>query len=667
MARIPTTQRQYYNTQTKVNTLGAIAGSLLPAVQDYQRLRLNQEKIKIDTNATKARVEMDNIVNQWRLDNQADPDNEEAKMSLQQNLQSVLDKYGNQIAPLAKMDWDVTANKMLSGYQAANNDWAFTQRAENTKLNVAENINLNLDMAYRDGLNGNLLGGFANLDNSYKQLMTYAAPNLGEQGAKDLLSDYKSQYTTSFVNGLIESNPDAALEFLNDEGNQKALNSDRKLGALRQLAQKGVKTAQQKKIEQFKRDKTENYINFLENPTLDNLEYYVSNFEPEMSDEKYELLVEHVKSLNPQAVTDTPDEYILTMQSVANMPTTTPEEQQEYLDKTADAIDSLYKANKKGKIAQKDMEGSKQILVKMMKDPNLREQVKNMPTGKEFNQIISNVDVPLPDVPQIEDAVEVVNNGFVLKEEPPKGRITSREGLKRKVKTKKVEEEQPSEPIVYTSDAEAQSAIAELKDMPVDTEEQKIEFLRQVQTVYSGIYLGINSSDLDEKDLFNELSETTADKLFPQLEDLPQAGILDTAKESWREYTNTSVDLEDAHKKRDGFWSRFVDQFYPIKAVAENVGRSIGVWGTAWKKKKAIEQIKKETAHQMIGYMINGDYDAAQNAYKNGVKKAIRVQYPDVPDLQRDDLEPGKSLVTINGIPYKFMGYTADDILVEMQ
>ena len=49
MARIPTTQRDYYNTQTKVNTLGAVAGSLLPAAQDYQRLRLNQEKIKIDT------------------------------------------------------------------------------------------------------------------------------------------------------------------------------------------------------------------------------------------------------------------------------------------------------------------------------------------------------------------------------------------------------------------------------------------------------------------------------------------------------------------------------------------------------------------------------------------------------------------------------------------
>ena len=175
------------------------------------------------------------------------------------------------------MDWDVTANEMMSGYQMAHNDWAFTQRAENTKLNVAENINLNLDMAYRDGLNGNVLGGYANLDNSYRQLMTYAMPNLGEQGARELLTDYKSEYTTSFVSGLIERDPQAAIDFLSDEGNQKVLNSDRKLGALRQLAQKGVKTVQQKKIEQFKRDKTESYINFLENPTFDNLEYYEFN------------------------------------------------------------------------------------------------------------------------------------------------------------------------------------------------------------------------------------------------------------------------------------------------------------------------------------------------------------------------------------------------------
>ena len=85
------------------------------------------------------------------------------------------------------------------------------------------------------------------------------------------------------------------------------------------------------------------------------------------------------------------------------------------------------------------------------------------------------------------------------------------------------------------------------------------------------------------------------------------------------------------------------------------------------KKRAMIEQIERETMHQMLGYMVNGDYQGAQAVYTDGIKKAIRAQYPDVPDLQRDDLEAGKSLITINGLPYKFMGYTSDNILVEVQ
>ena len=100
---------------------------------------------------------------------------------------------------------------------------------------------------------------------------------------------------------------------------------------------------------------------------------------------------------------------------------------------------------------------------------------------------------------------------------------------------------------------------------------------------------------------------------------------------------------------------------------AGNIKRSIGVWGTAMKKRAMIEQIERETMHQMLGYMVNGDYQGAQAVYTDGIKKAIRAQYPDVPDLQRDDLEAGKSLITINGLPYKFMGYTSDNILVEVQ
>lgn len=678
MARIPTTQRDYYNTQTKVNTLGAVAGSLLPAAQDYQRLRLNQEQIKIDTNATKARMEMDGIVNQWRLNNQADPDNEEAKMSLQQNLQSVLDKYGSQIAPIAKMDWDVTANEMMSGYQMAHNDWAFTQRAENTKLNVAENINLNLDMAYRDGLNGNVLGGYANLDNSYRQLMTYAMPNLGEQGARELLTDYKSDYTTSFVSGLIERDPQAAIDFLSDEGNQKALNNDRKFGALRSLAQKGMKTAQELRIQQFNRDKKENYISFLENPTLDNLDYYVTTYEPEMSDTKYKTLATFAEKMNPKAKTKTLTLYDVQMRELGFQNTDTPEGQQELLDKGASIMEKAIEDNKAGKLSANDAALIKKAVVSIIKNPEIKNQAKDMLSGEDFIRIANKAGVSvlqLPQaLPQITDSVAVVDNTFVPAEKP---RITSVDQLTRKVKFTEEElearEASEPEPVIYESEREAEEAIEALKNMPLDTEEQKTAFLEQAQIIYAGIVLGEQKGFHEEgKDLTSDLSEVVGERIFSSLDNMPQSGYWEGFKQSVKDTYESLQAPDDLKKKRaemiesaDGA-GLLLSGFWEVWKGATGAWNSLKSLHKTFQIKNKIDEIQQNAGRQTMVALMKGDKELADKIKKDAREQAIRVQYYDIPDLQNKDLKEG-DLVTINGVPYRFAGYTSEDIMLEAQ
>ena len=214
MVRIPTTERRFTNTVSKVNTLGAYASALKPAAEEYKQTLLDQQKIKIDTNLTKARIELDNLNNQYRLDNQGKPDNPEAKLKLQQDMRNVLNKYGADIDPIAKLDWKRSANKLTSGYEIANNDWAFKQRAENAKLDVAENINANLSLAKSAGMRGDIGSAVADYANSYNQLYSYAAKNMGETDARLLLADYEEQYMQSYINGLASVNPQAALEAL---------------------------------------------------------------------------------------------------------------------------------------------------------------------------------------------------------------------------------------------------------------------------------------------------------------------------------------------------------------------------------------------------------------------------------------------------------------------
>lgn len=241
MVRIPTTERQFYNTVKKVNTLGAYAAALLPAAQEYKQTLLDQQKVKIDTNLTKARIELDNLNNQYRLDNQGNPDNPDAKLKLQQDMRNVLNRFGAEIDPIAKLDWERSANKLVSGFDISNNDWAFKQRAENAKVDVAENINANLSLARSAGMRGDIGSAVADYANSYNQLYSYAAKNMGETDARKLLVDYEEQFMQSYINGLAEVNPQAALEALKQPEIAASLKSDGAQDMMMKIVNKQIK------------------------------------------------------------------------------------------------------------------------------------------------------------------------------------------------------------------------------------------------------------------------------------------------------------------------------------------------------------------------------------------------------------------------------------------
>lgn len=241
MVRIPTTERQFYNTVRKVNTLAATANALMPAAQQYKQTLLDQQKIKIDTNLTKARIDLDKLNNQYRLDNQGSPDNPKAKLKLQQDMRKILSDYGAGIDPIAKMDWERSANKLASGYEIANNDWAFKQRAENAKLDVAENVNANLSLARSAGMRGDIGSAVADYANSYNQLFGYAVKNMGETEARKLLTDYEEQYMQSYINGLAEVNPQAALEALKQPEIAASLKSDGAQDMMMKIVNKQIK------------------------------------------------------------------------------------------------------------------------------------------------------------------------------------------------------------------------------------------------------------------------------------------------------------------------------------------------------------------------------------------------------------------------------------------
>jgi hypothetical protein len=227
MVTIPTEKRKYYDEVSKTNTLGTYAGALLPAAQQYQEVVKQQQEIKIDSSMTDARLQMDKITNDWREANKDNPNNPEAMKELQANYNQVFSVLRNDIDPLYRQNFDLEANKLKGGYDINNQAWALKQNQENVKYHIRNSINNYLELARNYGSADN--GDMATVDfeQSYDKLLDYAAKNLGTEQAAYLLNNYEEKFAKAYINGLSESNPQKAIEVLqNDKKIQKMLGGD---------------------------------------------------------------------------------------------------------------------------------------------------------------------------------------------------------------------------------------------------------------------------------------------------------------------------------------------------------------------------------------------------------------------------------------------------------
>lgn len=224
--KIPTTERKYYDTGKKLNTLGAYAGALLPAAQSLQEMVKEQQEIKMDSLGVEARMKMNDVTNEWRLQNQSNPNDPAALKDLQSQYDSILGEYRGQIDPMYRSQWDIRGNKLKGAFDVENQNWGFRQRQENAKNDIANSVDNFYKLAYSYGQSGDINKALADFGVSYERLLDYGAKNLGTEDAATLLKDYQSEYAKNYIAGLAETNPQAALNALKDERIKDALGAD---------------------------------------------------------------------------------------------------------------------------------------------------------------------------------------------------------------------------------------------------------------------------------------------------------------------------------------------------------------------------------------------------------------------------------------------------------
>lgn len=607
MVQIPTTQRQFHNTTTKANSLALYADALKPAVQNANKIFMQQQKIKIDTRATQARIEADEYVNNMRLQYQGNPDSPEFKQAISGGLHDIFERYGQDIDPMAKGEWNLTANKMTGAYDLSNNEWIIKQRADNAKVDIADKMAIDFDLAYKHGSNGNVAAGKADLEDSYGKLFEYAKSNMGETEAKKLLKDYQRKYTLNYLNGLMNSNPAAAQQMLNDKKTQEVIGSERAVKTLKKISADSATKQMKKYITQKETERKFAYekLKELENPTIADLEAYKDNFEPDMTDAKYDRLLKMINERNPDADTDV-DVDIETAKELKELSagkSVTLDDLNDFLSGVNDFSDKVHTKNKEGKLSLEQADNYKKLALDMAQNEDLKEAINSMPDFDNFKKVMPNT----------------TNIGLFKEVGPEKDIFENISGSYENYMTQR---------------SNYKAAENEIDDFMKKAKNAKtVE--EQEEVLQEATRLG----------LFADLNAKTGWMLPEHAEDIV-SGAEDAIKDE--------VFMKNFNKiPHLSYWENFVK--HGLANVVDN-----------YYLQKDVERIAKQTSGEYIKLMSKGDYEGASNAYKEGMEKAIRLKYGKYIPVGTK-LEAGKTILNIDGKICKFMGFGATDICVEVE
>lgn len=373
MAHIPTTERKYYNTEKKLNTLAAYSSAMLPAAQNLQEVIAQQEEIKMDSYALEARMEMNEITNNWRIQNENNPTDPTALKDLQSQYDDVLGKYREQVDPLYRYNWDIAGNKLKGAFDLQNQEWGFAQKQKNARANIARSVDNYIKLAYQYGQEDSEAEAMADFTQSYQKLLDYGAKNLGAEDAAKLLGSYQETFYKSYLDGLVEKNPEKALEMLKDKDNYGIL-SHRDYERYKNYAH-----ARKKEYE--KETYNAAYYDFMEDPTeqkLDNL--YKLN--PDMK-EKQKTELKEVYENSPNYEATTVFDGVKDAKSGLTELTNAFEEGSEednavFLEKLTSYVQKLNRSNIQGKISAEDAKDYANLAYRAGKDKLFMNQVNSI-------------------------------------------------------------------------------------------------------------------------------------------------------------------------------------------------------------------------------------------------------------------------------------------------
>lgn len=212
-----------YNTVTQVLPEGpSLFESLArPAAEIGQQIIRQSQEAKIVENMSAAQLELGKLSNDFQTKYEGDPFNEDGIKDFRDQRQGILDKYGEDISPLFRRNWQENATRLTGQNDIQVQAWGYKQSAVNTKQSLSTAMQNHLTQAAKDGESfGNSdateIDSFLSFAQAKEKLDEFGNAHLGETSTQAITKDFEQDYAKVFISGVAHSNPVKALKMMDN-------------------------------------------------------------------------------------------------------------------------------------------------------------------------------------------------------------------------------------------------------------------------------------------------------------------------------------------------------------------------------------------------------------------------------------------------------------------
>lgn len=252
--------RQFQSTAVEQNNTGQVIEGLTDTVfslgQKVAYMKGQEIKSQVAAQSSLANIEMYKTSENLRQKYLSNPTSAKFAEEKKQAYAQIKQKYGQQFSSLGYRQWDSAFNELSTGYDMKDDVWAFKQQKDNVITNLGTSIENDVIMSRTAGATGDFATFATTLDANYNNFYQTAVGALGVDKANKLMQTYKADNTTSFIGSMLMTNPDGAMELLNDKQVQGLINDPVNVEKLKDAA----RTQRTKIYQEQEADKAYNIV-----------------------------------------------------------------------------------------------------------------------------------------------------------------------------------------------------------------------------------------------------------------------------------------------------------------------------------------------------------------------------------------------------------------------